>query len=103
MFIATRPGIVFIAASAILWMNVAAAHERGSPVTKSDPNRTAQNRSEPLPLPRDPDIAVREEFEAARAQNTVGSWELFIARHGDHSLAVQARKELEKLQKKPSR
>jgi hypothetical protein len=103
LFVAIRPGIVFIAASAILLSNIAVADERQAPVTKSDPDRTTQNRSEPLPLPRDPDIAVREEFEAARAQNTVGSWELFVARHGGHPLAVQAKQELEKLQKKPSR
>ena len=84
-------------------MNIAVADEREAPVTKSDPDRTAQNRSEPLPLPRDPNIAVQEEFEAARAKDTVESWELFIARHGDHPLAVQAKKESEKLQKKPGR
>jgi len=87
----------------MLALSIAAADERGVPVTKSDPNRTAQSRSDPLPLPRDPDIAVREEFEAARAKDTVASWELFIARHGDHPLAAQAKKELEKLQKKPAR
>ena len=63
-------------------------------------DRLAQTHSETLPLPRDPDIAVREEFDRARAQNTGQAWELFIARHGDHRLAAEARKELEKLRQK---
>jgi hypothetical protein len=81
----------------------AAAHERTISVTKPDPDRTAQNHSDPLPSPRDPDKAVREEFDAARAQASVRAWELFIARHGDHALATEARKELEKLKQKPAR
>lgn len=67
----------------------------------SDSRKTAQaDRSEPLPLPRDPDIAVQEEFDAARARGTTEAWELFIARHGNHRLAAEARKELEKLRQK---
>lgn len=68
----------------------------------SDSPKIAQTgRSEPLPLPRDPNLAVREEFDMARTQNTVEAWELFIARHGEHRLAAEARKELGKL--KPDR
>jgi hypothetical protein len=67
----------------------------------SDPPKVAQaTRSEPLPLPRDPDVAVQEEFDAARARATAEAWELFLARHGDHRLAAEARKELEKLRQK---
>lgn len=66
----------------------------------SDPPKIAQARhSEPLPLPRDPDVAVREEFDAARASATIEAWELFLARHGDHRLAAEARKELDKIKK----
>jgi hypothetical protein len=32
--------------------------------------------------PRDPDIAVQEEYEAARASDTAAVYQLFIARHG---------------------
>ncbi len=66
----------------------------------NDPTKIAQARSEPLPLPRDPDVAVQEEFDAARAAGTAKGWELFIARHGDHRLAAEAVKELGKLKQK---
>lgn len=46
---------------------------------------------------RDPDIAVQEEFDAARRRGTVEGWELFIARHPDHPLATAARQELQRL------
>ncbi len=46
---------------------------------------------------RDPDIAVQEEFDAARQRGTVEAWELFIARHPDHPLATTARQELQRL------
>ena len=59
--------------------------------------------SEPLPLPRDPDIAVQEEFDAARGLATIEGWELFLARHGDHRLAKEARNQLEQLRQKPAR
>src|SRR3954452_24357222 len=36
-----------------------------------------------MPLARDPDIAVEEEYQIAR-QGTVQSLELFIARHPEH-------------------
>ena len=69
-----------------------------------DKPKIAQNdRSEPLPPPRDPDIAVKEEFDAARARATIEAWELFLARHGDHRLAAEARKELERLRQNRAR
>jgi hypothetical protein len=46
-----------------------------------------------LPLPRDPDIAVREELDAARHAGTVAAYDLFLIRHGDHRLAETARRE----------
>lgn len=46
---------------------------------------------------RDPDIAVQEEFDAARRADTVKAWELFIARHPDHRLAKEAQQELRRL------
>jgi hypothetical protein len=50
-------------------------------------------RSTELPRPRDPDIAVQEELDAARRARTVAAYDLFIARHGDHRLAAVARRE----------
>jgi hypothetical protein len=102
-FYATLPTVVSIAAaSAAAAFDGGVAVERITSMTKSEPERIAQNRSEPLPLPRDPEIAVREEFDAARARGTAESWDLFIARHPGHRLAGDARKELEKLRQKPN-
>jgi len=46
-----------------------------------------------LPPPRDPDIAVQEELDAARRAGTVEAYDFFLARHGDHRLARTARRE----------
>jgi hypothetical protein len=46
-----------------------------------------------LPRPRDPNVAVQEELDAARAAGTVAAYDNFLARHGDHRLAVIARRE----------
>jgi hypothetical protein len=44
--------------------------------------------------PRDPDIAVQEEYEAARASDTAAAYRLFITRHPDSALAGEAQKRL---------
>lgn len=56
-----------------------------------------QNQS--VPLARDANIAVKEEYEAARQQQTVQAFELFIARHPDDPLAEKARADLQRLVK----
>jgi hypothetical protein len=81
---------------------VFALNERMS-MPSDSPKLAQSGRSEPLPLPRDPDIAVKEEFDAARAHATVEAWELFLARHGNHRLAAEARKELERLRQNRAR
>jgi len=53
-----------------------------------------QNQS--VPLARDAKIAVKEEYEAARQQQTVQALELFIARHPDDPLAEKARADLQR-------
>jgi hypothetical protein len=55
----------------------------------SDPPR----RSTELPRPRDGDVAVREELDAARRAGTVEAYDLFIARYPRHPLAQVARRE----------
>lgn len=50
-------------------------------------------RSTNLPLPRDGDIAVQEELDAARRAGTVEAYDLFLARQGSHRLGVIARRE----------
>ena len=58
-------------------------------------------RSTDLPPPRDPEIAVREELEAARHAGTVAAYDLFIARHPEHRLAEVARRERDALLRRP--
>ncbi len=43
------------------------------------------------------DIAIREEFDAARHAGTLAAWDLFLARHPQHALAVEARRARERL------
>jgi hypothetical protein len=69
-----------------------------------DPRRVAEVRhSPPLPAPRDPEIAVREEYELALARRSAEALELFIQRHADHPLAAKARGELQRMQRKDPR
>lgn len=48
---------------------------------------------------RDGNIAIQQEFDTALALNTLDAWELFIQRHPDHPLAVEAKQHLEALVK----
>ncbi len=52
------------------------------------------------PLPRDGDIAIKEELCAARRAGTAEAYQLFIARHPGHALADLARRELAELRSK---
>jgi hypothetical protein len=66
----------------------------------SDSGRPQRPRpSDVLPPPRDPDMAVREEFALARASNDPAVLALFIHRHADHPLADEARRLLNALRK----
>ena len=53
--------------------------------------------SDPLPGPRDPEIAVREEYDAAIAAGTADALSLFIRRHPDHPLADKAQQALNEM------
>ncbi|RVL74202.1 hypothetical protein CN135_26880 [Sinorhizobium meliloti] len=48
--------------------------------------------------PPDYERAVRSEFEAVRAENTVQAYERFIRRHPGHPLVGDARKAISRLQ-----
>jgi hypothetical protein len=50
-------------------------------------------RSTDQPRPRDGNIAIQEELDAARRTRTLDAYDLFLRRHGDHPLAVAARRE----------
>ncbi len=54
-------------------------------------------RSDPLPEPRDGEIAVREEFDLAIAAGTADALSLFIRRHYGHPLADKAQQALNEL------
>lgn len=55
---------------------------------------SVSNEEKSMLPPRDPDIAVQEEYEAARASDTAAAYRLFIARHPDSALAAEAQKRL---------
>jgi hypothetical protein len=54
-------------------------------------------RSTTLRPPRDGNVAVQEELDAARRAGTIAAYDLFIARHPEHPLAAAARREREEL------
>lgn len=56
-------------------------------------------RSTDLPRPRDGNIAVQEELDAARKAGTIAAYDLFIARYPDHSLTAAARRERARLRR----
>ena len=53
--------------------------------------------SEEIIPARDGNIAIQEEFDAAKRAGTIAAWDLFIARHPKHPLVEQARAERAKL------
>jgi hypothetical protein len=61
-----------------------------SPMTTKKP--TAETRQPTTPPPRDPQLAIEEEFEAAKRQGTSEAYDLFIARHPDSPRAAEARR-----------
>ena len=54
-------------------------------------------RDQTTPPARDPEVAVAEEYQAARQRGTAQALELFIARHPDSACAEKARAELSRL------
>jgi hypothetical protein len=81
-----------IAATALAGLALAAAAGPGD-TRMSPPERRSTN----LPRPRDPDIAVQEELDAARKAGTIAAYDLFLARNGSHALGAAARRERERL------
>ena len=75
---------------AALLATACAAQE--APVSDRSPGH-----STPLPVPRDGQVAVQEEFDAALKAGTVEDWDLFIRRHPDNPLTERARAERAKL------
>jgi len=69
----------------------------GAACPKGDKVNGPPRRSTELPLPRNGDIAVQEELDAARRAGTVAAYDLFIARNRRHPLAAVARRERARL------
>ncbi len=79
-----------IIALALLVLVLAAYPDtNGDPAMSDTPARGGENRPA-----RDGNIAIRQEFDAAVAENSIESYEFFIARHPDHPLAALAREHL---------
>lgn len=56
----------------------------------TQPVQPQAERTPEMQKARDPEIAVREEFEMAEKAGTVKAYDLFIARHPAHPLAKVA-------------
>ena len=69
----------------------------GPAIMKGPAMAQTPRHSNPMPLPRDGDVAIREELEAARRSGTREAYDTFIARHPQHALAATARQERDKL------
>lgn len=81
------------------WRRMAVALLIGSFPTTSIAQETivtAQKPTNAAPA-RPGEIAIREEFDAARRAGTIAAYDLFIARHPDHALAETARRERARL------
>jgi hypothetical protein len=59
--------------------------------------KTPDGRTTPLPRPRDGNVAIQQELEAARRAATLAAYDLFIARHPGHPLEAVARRERDEL------
>ena len=86
-----RPVAIVILALAL----AGAAHPR-QPDVDAPPRRSTD-----LPRPRDGNVAVQEELDAARRAGSVAAYDLFLARHADHPLARAARRERARLARRP--
>ena len=64
-----------------------------APAPAAAAGMTGPRHSAPLVPPRDGNIAVAEELDAARRAGTVRAYDLFLARHPDHRLARVAQRE----------
>lgn len=59
-------------------------------------------RSTDQPRPRDGNVAIREELDAARRAGTLAAYDLFLERHSNHPLAETARRERAELAVRPN-
>lgn len=77
-----------IAAMALAGLVLAGAGCPGGNEVRQRPPRSTDQ-----PRPRDGNVAIREELDAARRAGTLAAYDLFLERHRGHSLAETARRE----------
>jgi hypothetical protein len=76
-----------------LWLIlIAAAASACAPADPPEGNRMPTS----IP-PRDGNIAIQQELDAARRAGTLEAYDLFIARHPQHPLAEKARLERQRI------
>ena len=78
-------------------IGLAALAAAGGVAAKEKEMKTQNGRTTPLPRPRDGNVAIQQELEAARRAATLAAYDLFIARHPGHPLEAVARREREAL------
>ena len=68
------------------------------------PAAVPEGNSMPTSIPpRDGNIAIQEELDAARRAGTLEAYDLFIARHPQHPLVEKARREREQVARRRPR
>lgn len=87
-----RLAAILLAGLALAGSSAAAANA----VKKPPPGRSTDQ-----PHPRDGNVAIREELDAARRAGTVEAYDLFLRRHSNHPLAEGARRERAELAARP--
>lgn len=85
-----------LAAFTLAGLALAAGGASAAAMKKQRPAHTSV-----MPRPRDGDVAVQEELDAARRAGTRAAYDLFLSRQGDHPLAVAARRERAVIAGKP--
>jgi hypothetical protein len=97
--ISDRPGLrggiaVVAGAGALLYVSLVEMNpmaNNSQPIVAAGETVPEPLKPQPkIPLPRDPEIAVREEYDSAMKAGTIAALELFIARHPGHPLAAEA-------------
>ena len=76
---------------------VAACAPQGATVENGIGGSPEGNRMPTSIPPRDGNIAIQEELDAARRAGTLAAYDLFIARHPHHPLSEAARKERQRI------
>ena len=87
-----RLASAFLAGLALAGSNGAAAVKEQRPTRSTD-----------QPRPRDGNVAIRQELDAARRAGTLAAYDLFLRRHPGHPLAEIARRERAALASPPSK